>query len=141
MALAIALKTASATGQAIVDRSQDCIRVYFTVTPSGSYAAGGDPLDLSLLNTALASGGPGGAPIPSGSLPIIVRLRSAALASVAQTNMFEYNYAPGTTLANGKMQLFTGAAAQTALTEFTAGSYPAGVLADAIVGEAVFPAM
>ena len=45
---------------------------------------------------------------------------------------------PGTSSALGKIQMFTGAAAQSALTEFTAGAYPAGALADSILGRAVF---
>ena len=36
------------------------------------------------------------------------------------------------------MQIFTGAAAQTALTELSAGNYPAGFLNDVIQGEAYF---
>ena len=41
-------------------------------------------------------------------------------------------------LNNGTMQVFTGAAAQAALTEMTAGNYVANVLNDTIIGEAFF---
>ena len=136
MPLAVALQTVPETGQPVVERNQQTLRVFFKVTPSGDYPTGGDPLDLTQL---FGAGGIPGLTLPTRSLPLKVTLISAKPAAAPQTNMFVYNFAPGTTLSNGTMQVMTGAAAQTALTELSAGAYPAGVLADTILGEAVYP--
>jgi hypothetical protein len=133
-----AQQTSSNTGLPIgLDESQKTFRLFFTVTLTGSYVAGGFTLDLTQLFTALA-GGPG-ANLITAANPLVVRLQSARPSSSPQTNQYEYSYAPGTTQANGLMQIFTGAAAQTALTELSNGALPAGVLADVIQCEAVFP--
>lgn len=102
--------------------------VYGTITPTGNYATGGDTLSFASQDQ-----------IKSSSLPTQVEIYSAHSTTTPQTNMFVYNYAPGTSQANGKMQVFTGAAAQTALTELSAGAYPAGVTADTIQFHATFP--
>ena len=106
----------------------DSFIVRGTITPSGNYPTTGDTLSFASQDQ-----------IKSGSVPKDVRIYSAKPTSAAQTNLFEYNYVPGTTIANGKMQIFTGAAAQTALTELSAGAYPAGVTSDVIQFTATFP--
>lgn len=132
----LAQQTASNTGQPIgIEDNHKTLRVWFTFKLTGNYPLHGDPLDLTLL-FATTAGGPG-ASLPTGSLPIKVEFQSVL--SGGQTAAYIYQYSPGTTLANGTVQLFTGAAAQSGLTEFTAGAYPAGVLADTIQGEAIFP--
>lgn len=132
----LALRTASATGIVIgPEVGQKTFRVYFQFTLLGTYPTAGDTFDLGTL-FALTAGGPG-ASFPTGSLPDDVRFRSVK--TPGATALFEYHWAPGTTLANGKIQVFTGAAAQSGLAELSAGAYPAGVLADLIRGEAVFP--
>lgn len=137
MSASAGLQAASGTGQPTVNKpvGSKTITAYFLLTLAGVYATGGDTLDL-----AAAFNSPGMS-LPVASLPLIVKIRSIKPTSSAQTNLFEYNYVPGTTLQNGKVQVFTGAAAQTALTELSAGAYPAGVLADVIEIEAVFPSM
>ena len=110
-----------------VDNTQSLIFVWFTVTLLGNYPAGGDILDLSgtAFGDAVKALGP----------PLDVDLKSFASGGVSG---FCYDYRPGTSSALGKIQMFTGAAAQSALTEFTAGAYPAGALADSILGRAIF---
>lgn len=90
---------------------------------AGDYSTAGNTLDLSGLG------------VPSGVVPY-VRIWSKLTPGAA--NLFIYSFAPGTTTANGKMQVFTGAAAQTALTELSAGAMPAGVTGDTIAFEAIF---
>lgn len=102
------------------------LHVYGTITASGNYSTAGDTLDFSKQDA-----------IKSTSVPVQVEVYSAKTAG--PTNLFVYNYSPGTTIANGKCQVFTGAAAQTALTELSAGAYPAGVTGDSIVFHATFP--
>lgn len=101
--------------------------IYGTITPSGSYVTAGDTLSFAGLDI-----------IKSGQIPLRVEIYSNRPTSSPQTNLYFYNYAPGTSQANGKMQVFTGAAAQTALTELSAGAYPAGVTGDVIGFHAVF---
>ena len=77
--------------------------------------------------------------LPTFELPAKVEIQSVRPKGAANSgNLFIYNYAPSTTLQNGTMQVFTGAAAQTALTELSAGNYPAGVTTDTIQGEGIF---
>lgn len=131
-----AQQTSSATGQPIgFDESQKTLHLWVTFKLTGSYPTGGDPFDITQFFTATA-GGPG-ASIPTGALPLKVEFTSQK--PTAQTNLYVYNYLPGTTLANGTIQVYTGAAAQTGLTELSAGAYAAGILADVIQAEIVFP--
>lgn len=140
MAVTVAVRTAvsgiGSGGQPLIEKHAKTLHVFFSVTASGSYATGGDTCDLTAL---FGSTGLPGYSFPTSSLPEKVEFSSNRPTSSAQTNLFVYNYVPGTTLANGKFQVFTGAAAQTALTEFSAGVYPAGVLADVIEGELIIP--
>jgi len=136
MPLAVVVQRDSALGQPFIESPTGAksIKVLFTITASGSYPANGDTLDLTAL-FALAAGAPGSM-VPTAALPLKVDIKSNK--GTAQANLFVYNYLPGTTLANGKMQIYTGAAAQTGLTEFAAGAYPAGVTGDVIQGEVLF---
>lgn len=119
-----------------IAKVHNTFRVIGTIVPSGSYPTGGDPLNLATATYPIGQG-----PLPSTAKPISVDIRSQHSTTTPQTNEFVYTYAPGTTQANGAMQVFTGAAAQTALTELSAGAYPAGVLADTIIFEAIFEAV
>jgi len=88
---------------------------------------------------------PGGIPVTSPKAPVVVGLgQSASYADrvpvVSQLNSstgsgFQYSYNPTTQ----KMQIFTGAAAQSPLTELSAGALPAGVTGDTISFELIFP--
>lgn len=138
MSLAVKLQQSSSMFQPLFGKSATKeFSVRFVITPTGNYVAGGDPLDLTQL-FALASGAPGNS-LPSFELPVEVRIYSARPAgATGNGNLFVYQYSPGTTLANGTMQVFTGAAAQTALTELSAGAYGANILNDTINAVATF---
>lgn len=110
--------------------TMNTIRIFGTIVASGTYAAGGDT-----LNFLTATYPPGQTPPPVSGVPLIVYIQSAKSGGVSG---FQYPFNPGTTQANGKMQVFTGAAAQSALTELSNGAYPAGVTGDTITFEAEF---
>lgn len=143
--LSLKLLQSAQTFQPLWWKESKIFKVLFQVTPTNvdtganpnPYVAGGDTCDLTqLFNTA--SSAPGEL-LPTFELVVIVRfLSNRAQGGAGNGNLYVYNFAPGTTLANGTMQIFTGAAAQTALTELAAGNYPANVLNDVIVGEAYF---
>jgi hypothetical protein len=101
------------------DNTSKVHRIYFQVVPTGNYAALGDTLDLSVLNPA------------SSYVPLWVDIHSAAGGG---SPAFWYGYLPGTTQLNGKFQVKVGATA----VDIGAIAYPAGVLADTIVGYADF---
>lgn len=106
------------------------VTVYFTVTPSGNYVLGGDTLDFTQLKDI----------IKSSYVPLQVYLQSQAPGGASG---WWYSYRPGTTQANGKMQVFgTGASAGTSHQELGNGvAYSAqspSITADVIVGSAIF---
>lgn len=123
-------------GQPGIEKSAKFLHLFFQITASGNYATGGDTLDLTAL---FGTAGLPGYSYPTASLPEKVEILSANPTATPQTNTFVYQYVPGTTLANGKFQVFTGAAAQTGLTELSAGAYPAGVTGDTIEAELTIP--
>jgi hypothetical protein len=74
----------------------------FTVTLSGNYPANGDTLDLTPLSPS------------SGLLPNKVELWEATPASAKPASGFSFVYLPGTTQANGLLELFNGTTQGTA---------------------------
>lgn len=131
MAAAISSIQSSGAGGYAVRTSANLIEVFFKVTPSGSYASGGDTLDLTVLNSLV----PGLDPVKTTALPLQVQLQSAG----STHSGYLYSYAPGTTLANGKFQVIeTGAAVSGPFAQLAAGAYPAAVTGDTITGYAVF---
>lgn len=120
--------------QPLIEKHAKTLHIFFSLTLTGSYPTGGDTVDLTAF---FGTSGLPGYSFPTASLPEKVEFQS--LKTPGATGLFVYQYVPGTTLANGKVQVFTGAAAQSALTEFSAGVYPAGVLADVIEGELIIP--
>lgn len=90
---------------------------------AGDYATPGLTLDLSS----------GDLPV-SADPPLDVRIYSKN----AATGLYVYRYTPGSNNTNGKVQIFTGAAAQSPLTELADGATPADVVADTIAFTAVF---
>lgn len=111
------------------DRSTNALRVYGKIVASGSYVAGGDTLSLA-----------GQSQIVSSTVPFFVSVQSQASAGASG---FEYRFVPGTTLANGKLQVFgqqptSATGGVIAMSEVAAGAYPAGVTGDVILAEAVF---
>ena len=124
MAAAVGVVTQSAVGTGYSDNTMRLEMVLGTVAVSASpatYTTSGIACDLSPLN-----------PI-SGQPPIYVEVFSNPAAGTARANLYQYAYLPGTSISNGLLQVFTGAAAQTGLTELTgAGAIPAGVSGDTI---------
>lgn len=84
---------------------------------SDTYATGG----LTISFAGLAG-------LESSSIPLQVTF----FVKSAPTNLFVYKYVFGTTQANGLIQIFTGAAAQTALTELSNGTALTSPAADTI---------
>lgn len=143
--LAVKIQTSSSMGQPLVWKEGKIFKVIFNITPTNvntgananPYVAGGDTLDLTQLFN-LASSAPGMS-LPTFEAVVKIEIQSARLQGGAgSAGLFIYQFAPGTTLANGTLQIFTGAAAQAALTELSAGNYPANVLNDIIQAEAYF---
>lgn len=115
------------------DTTQNEIVVDGTLTLTGNYGGGsthGDTLNLSGLD------------IKSGSVPTRVAIWEAPAAGTSATG-YSYNFSPGTTQANGVMQVFgTGASSGAAGTEYTQGSaYSAPLLAAVVKFKAWFASL
>lgn len=143
--LSLAIQTSSSMLQPLAWKEGKIFKVLFTITATNAnsagnanpYVAGGDTCDLTQL-FGLLGGMPGGV-APTFEAVAKVEIQSFRAKGAANNgNLFVYSYAPGTNLTNGTMQVFTGAAAQTASTELAAGNYPAGVTTDVIQGEVYF---
>lgn len=131
-----AVQTSSVTGQPMITEDQKTLTIFFTLVAAGVYAAGGIPIDFTQLFALLASAP--GASLPTGANPLTpVSLESSRAPGVA--NVYVYHFVPGSTPSNGFVQILTGAAAQSGLTELAAGALPAGVTADTISGRVTFP--
>lgn len=143
--LALKVLASSSMLQPLAWKEGKIFKVLFTITPTNvntgananPYVAGGDVCDLTQLVGLL--GGMPGQTLPTFENVVKVELQSSRpLGATGSSGLFLYSYAPGTNLTNGTMQVFTGAAAQSALAELSAGNYPANVLNDTILGEAFF---
>jgi hypothetical protein len=113
--------------------SQSEIVLNFLVVASDNYTAGGDTLDFSTALTV-----PGGPSLPATLPPRYVEIQSAATGGVSG---YTYAYRPGTTPANGLMQVFgTGTASQDPMNEIPGAptAYPGPVSGDTIIGRAYF---
>jgi len=87
-----------------------------TVTASGSYATGGDTLDLSSQSF-----------IPSSQPPLQVSL-------FTQTGqVYSYTWSRGSALNNGKVKIYAAGGS-----ELAAGAYPAAILNDVIAFAGVY---
>jgi len=116
---------------AVDSSSQSTIVIYGTLVFSGSYVSGGDTLNF--LTAGTTQGGMGADAIKSLSLPQFSTVLEAPVAGTPGTG-YTFLYSPGTTQANGKVQLFNGT------TELAAGAYPAGVTGAVVRGRFEFPA-
>lgn len=85
-----------------VDVTQQEFLIDFTVAFAGSFAANGDTLDLTVLNAA------------SSLVPNKVELWEATPASGKPASGFTFIYLPGTTQANGIIEIFSGSTQETA---------------------------
>jgi len=99
----------------------------------------------NVLGTIAISASPGTYPASGFTLPLndpLIKAGRPPLFVIVQGIAgYVYVYVNGTTSANGKLLILTGAAAQSALTEFTAGAVPAGVSGDTIKFWAIWPSM
>lgn len=98
---------------------------YLTVA-AGTYAAGGAVVDITGFSYGV------GKSVPAMGVPLLVHLESQPLVASAAAALYVYTWLRGSTLKNGQMQIFTGAAAQSGLAELSNGAVPAGVIADHI---------
>ena len=116
------VKSSGATtgGSEVPDQTNAQYILDFVATLSGSYTAGGDPLDFT-------SAAPSGYQLPSVA-PSDVHIMELAVIGTAATG-FQYGYAYGPTLAaptpqGGALQIFGGAtASQDGLNEIPASAY------------------
>lgn len=100
---------------------------------AGDYAAGG--LVVNILNFTY---GKGQGPLPC-LPPIEVEIYSQPVVASHAAAKFLYSWLTGSSLANGQVQIFTGAAAQSGLAELADGATPAGVTGDTLLFKMVFP--
>jgi hypothetical protein len=112
-----------------INNDQTTIDVYFLITPSGNYPAGGDLMDLTQLGDLIMS---------NEYAPLWVEIQSAKPGGVSGN---VYDYAPAAsapTMRNGLFQLLKGQAAGTvpAFVDAGAQAYPASVTGDTIIGKA-----
>jgi hypothetical protein len=125
--MADAVATPSVT---LVTNDQKTVKVFGTVAIGASpltYTAKGLVMDFSSIPE-----------IQSIEAPLEVRIFSSQPAGSGATAMYVYNFNPGTDPSDGKLQIFTGAAAQSALAELSNGAIPAGVSGDVIHFVATF---
>jgi len=92
MALTAALISASTP----IDATLNQFQAYGTITPSGTYPTNGDTMDLSQLG------------IPGNAVPF-VEIFEYTPASGKPASGFHFVFLPGTTQANGVMEIFDGA--------------------------------
>lgn len=99
------------------------MHVLGTVAASGSYATGGDTLDLAVR----------GLPARNASRWVELQGESG----------FAYRWVPGSGISNGKVKVYgqeptSATAGVIALSELAAGAYPTGITGDAIRFHAIF---
>lgn len=101
------------------------LTVYGTLTASGNYVTHGDT--MAFLDDRIKSDYP----------PLWVDVSEAPAAGISASG-FRFVFVPGTTQANGVLQVFTGSAAQSASAELSAGAYPAGLTGAVLIFRATF---
>lgn len=120
MAIAVAVTS--------VDNTQNQLIVDGTLTLSGNYVAHGDAINLTGFDAIKAQ-----------SAPTRIEVYEQPAAGVSASG-FVLEGVPGTTQANGVLQVFeTGAAASNPLSEMAAGAYPAGLTGAVVKFRAWFP--
>jgi hypothetical protein len=126
MSAAVATPTITVT-----DNTQKIEHVY------GKLAIGASP--LTYTTGGIACSFVGFDAIKASSAPISVDVSSQPAPGSAAAAKYIYQFLPGTGQGSGVLQIFTGAAAQSGLTELTGGgAIPAGVSGDTIAFHARF---
>ena len=120
-----------------VDTTQAGLIAYGTLAVSGNYVAHGDPVDFS----GMAASNPGinCDLIKTQQPPDVVDIYEKPAAGVSASG-YVYIFAPGTTTANGVMQVFQSAGSAAPQAELGAGAYPGGVPAT-LYFQAFFPSL
>lgn len=125
----MSMKASVPTGLAQIDATQVHFRVFGQITTAGSYVVNGDTLDLSQLDTY--GGGPS-----TLAPPYSVRIWEQ---QAAGNSGWQYNFIPGTNLANGLVQLFgSNGAAPAALAQPGASTYASLSVPSTLYFEAIF---
>jgi hypothetical protein len=105
-----------------IDNSGKSLYLTLLLTFSGSYATGGDTLDLTSSGVGAIGKSALGRVFQAGKAPLY--------GYVAGSGGYSFGFIPGSgsppNLANGKVKIST-----TAATELAAGAYPAGITGDA----------
>lgn len=128
----MATATSTATITHNPDNSQRLERITGTIAIQASpavYVTGGLALTFAGFDQ-----------LKAGGVPILVMIQSAKAAASPNTAAYIYQYAPGTTIANGKLQIFVqDAVAGNPLAEMANNTaIPAGVSGDTIAFTALF---
>ena len=110
----------------LVDTWDDGKRVHVsgTVAASGSYASGGDTLDLSQAPL-----------IASASAPV------QGTAWLDGLSGYDFVFAPGSAMNNGKVKIFAQGTSAGAFPELAAGAYPGAITGDTITFYGIFKKM
>jgi hypothetical protein len=108
----------------LVDTWEDGKRIHVTgtVAASGSYATGGDTVDLS-------------------QFPIVASTQAPIQGTAWMDGLagYDYVFTPGSAMNNGKVKIFQQSASAGPFPELAAGSYPGAITADTITFYGIFP--
>jgi len=126
----MSLKASIPTGLAQIDDTRALFHVFGQIAVSGSYVVNGDTLDLSGLDTF-------GGGVPSLAPPLFVNVFEA---QASGNSGWQYAFIPGTTLANGLLQLFgSNGASPAGLAQPGASTYASLSVPATLYFEAWFP--
>lgn len=109
-----------------VDNTQRRVKVSGTATVAGTYAAGGFALTWTFTDVLTGEA-------------VLINTSATFPIMAYFTSISGSGFVYGWNKAANKLQIFTGAAAQGALTELANGTVPAGVSGDVIEFDAEFP--
>jgi hypothetical protein len=108
----------------LVDTWDDGKRIHVsgTVAASGSYSTGGDTLDLS-------------------QFPIVASTQAPIQGTAWLDGLagYDYVFAPGAAMNNGKVKIFLQGTSAGAFPELAAATYPGAITADTITFYGIFP--
>ena len=107
----------------LVDTWDDGKRIHVsgTATASGNYSTGGDTLDLS-------------------QFPVVAATQPPVQGTAWMDGLagYDYVFAPGSAMNNGKVKIFQQGASAGAFPELAAGAYPAAITGDTITVYGIF---
>ena len=107
----------------LVDTWDDGKRIHVsgTAAASGNYSTGGDTLDLS-------------------QFPVVAATQPPVQGTAWMDGLagYDYVFAPGSAMNNGKVKIFQQGASAGAFPELAAGAYPAAITGDTITFYGIF---